>query len=601
MASGQERTCQSCKGNFAIEPEDISFYGRFQVPPPTFCPQCRLVRRLAFRNERNFYKHPCDMCRKDTISIFAPDKPYRVYCPPDWSSDKWDPLEYGRAYDFSKPFFVQFMELLRDVPMPSLNVIYSTLTNSDYVNLCAFSKNCYLTSHADHNENCSYASGLKFSNDCVDVTMVQNSQLCYECLNVFRGYRNAWCVDCEDCSDMYFSKNCVGCSDCIGCVNLRGKKYCIFNMQYSKEEYLAKREELQLGSYKGLMRAKEQAERLWAAHPNKCFRGSHNQSVSGDYLYESKNTRSSYEMVGVEDSKHCQFLSTKPSRDCMDYTEWGDGSALVYETLTSGVGLNMVRFCYNVESNSRNIEYSMLLSGCQDMFGCVSMRSKQYCILNRQYSKEEYKSLAPKIIAHMNDMPYVDANGRTYRYGEFFPAELSMFAYNESTAQEFFPLGEQQALAKGYRWKKEEPRDYRVTAAPDTLPDTIGQTPTSMVNEVIGCAHAPRGTPQCAQSSCTTAFRITPDELEFYKKMNLPLPRLCPNCRHYERAAFRNPMKFWQRTCQCAGGVSADGRYHNTVHHFHSTSACPNEFETCFDPEKQDIVYCESCYNAEVA
>ena len=36
-------------------------------------------------------------------------------------------------------------------------------------------------------------------------------------------------------------------------------------------------------------------------------------------------------------------------------------------------------------------------------FGCVGFKHKQYCILNKQYTKEEYEKLVQKIIKQMND------------------------------------------------------------------------------------------------------------------------------------------------------------------------------------------------------
>jgi len=82
--------------------------------------------------------------------------------------------------------------------------------------------------------------------------------------------------------------------------------------------------------------------------------------------------------------------------------------------------------------------------------------------------------------------------------------------------------------------------------------------------------------------------------------MNLPLPRLCPNCRHYQRLKQRNPLKLWHRRCQCAGKKSENGVYKNTTGHFHGEGRCPNEFETSYSPDRKEVVYCEHCYQAEV-
>jgi len=194
-------------------------------------------------------------------------------------------------------------------------------------------------------------------------------------------------------------------------------------------------------------------------------------------------------------------------------------------------------------------------------------------------------------------------------------------------------LTKEQAIEQGYRWKDPEPRNYQITTTPDQLPDHIKDVPDSIIQEIIQCAHAKLTTSQVVISTsqidnnrlesscneqCTTAFKIIPDELQFYRKMNLPLPRLCPNCRHYQRLKQRNPLKLWHRRCQCAGqksemsaqgGSASGGRneklgtgyaYENTIAHLHGSDPCPNEFETSYAPERPEIVYCEACYNQEV-
>ena len=193
-------------------------------------------------------------------------------------------------------------------------------------------------------------------------------------------------------------------------------------------------------------------------------------------------------------------------------------------------------------------------------------------------------------------MPYTDKKGRVYKYGEFFPPELSPFSYNETIAQEYFPLTKEEAEEKGYRWKDPEKRDYQITKKPSSLPDNINDVDDSIIKEIIGCEHEGK-----CNEQCTEAFKIIPQGLEFYRKMNLPLPRLCPNCRHYQRIKQRNPLKLWHRKCQCAGVDSDNKVYKNTtVHSHHGKNHCPNEFETSYSPEREEIVYCEKCYQDEV-
>src|SRR3990167_407351 len=107
MFNSETKICQNCKTDFTIEPEDFAFYDKIQVPAPTFCPECRMVRRMMFRNERMLYKRKCDLCKKDNFSTYNNDVSYTMYCDKCWWSDNWSSVKYSRAYDFSKPFFEQ--------------------------------------------------------------------------------------------------------------------------------------------------------------------------------------------------------------------------------------------------------------------------------------------------------------------------------------------------------------------------------------------------------------------------------------------------------------------------------------------------------------
>ncbi len=195
----------------------------------------------------------------------------------------------------------------------------------------------------------------------------------------------------------------------------------------------------------------------------------------------------------------------------------------------------------------------------------------------------------------MKDMPYADQKGRMYPYGEFFPPELSPFAYNETIAQEYFPLDRNGTLGRGFKWKEPEEKNYQVTMKTNDVPDSISDVKDSITSEIIECAH--RG--ECNEQ-CTRVFRIIPQELSFYQRMELPLPHFCFSCRHAQRLDQRKPLKLWHRKCQCAGEKSENGVYTNLSQHTHTAVHCSNEFETSYAPERKEIVYCEGCYNAEV-
>src|SRR3989344_5612366 len=103
----EKKSCRQCHSSFPIDDRDRAFYAKMQVPEPTLCPDCRLQRRLAWRVERNLYMRTCDLTGRNILSIFPPDHPNKVFYYEDWYKDTFDPHAYGRALDFSRPFFEQ--------------------------------------------------------------------------------------------------------------------------------------------------------------------------------------------------------------------------------------------------------------------------------------------------------------------------------------------------------------------------------------------------------------------------------------------------------------------------------------------------------------
>ena len=587
----ETRNCKNCNHDFTIEPEDFGFYEKIKVPPPTFCPECRCVRRMTWRNERALYRRE-SLDGKNVITCFSPESGVNIYDRDYWWSDKWDPLSYGVEYDFDQPFFLQYRKLLSRVPMPAL--FLSRATNSDYCNHTGEAKNCYLSHACWSIEDSNYVAKCGNVKDSQDLLNVTNSELAYEGISSIKIAHSFYVQNSENCTNSAFLYQCKGCNDCFGCTNLRGKSHYFFNQPYSKEEYENKLRELDLGSHENVLKAKKKFEELKLKTVRKYANLQKTENTTGDNVSEANNCKACFDFWGgIRDCKFC-INGGVHLNDAYDGYGIGETSELLYESVDTGA--NGTRFLFDIFVwGGHNVEYGYASHGCQNIFACIGLRNKQHCILNKQYTKEEYEVLVPKIIEHMNAMPYTDKQGRIYKYGEFFPSDLSPFSYNETIAQEYFPLTKAEALTQGYRFKDPETKQYNVALEPQNLPDHIKDVDDSILNEVIGCAH--KGS---CNHQCITAFKLIPAELQFYKRMNLPLPRLCPNCRHYERLAQRNPLRLWKRKCQCSGIKSENGTYQNTASHQHGTNSCPHEFETSYAPGRPEIVYCETCYNLEV-
>ena len=522
--------------------------------------------------------------------MYPADSKLTVYCDPCWWSDKLDGGEYAREYDPTKPFFEQLKELNEATPQMALEANYPTLVNSEYINHAATAKNCYLIFLADECENVLYSEVLLHIKDSMDTTIFEKAELCYEVINCGNSYRLFYSEDCDSCHDVSFSKDCIGCSNCFGCIGLRSKQYHIFNQPYSKDEYERKIKEFNLGSRESIMRLKQKARTFWLSYPHKFSHSLRNANTTGDYVYGAKNAKDMYLVSeGTEDSRYCQIMTMPGVKDSYDYTLWGNGAQRIYETMTAGEGADNIKFSFQTWPNVHDIEYSMATLSSSYMFGCANIRNKQYCILNKQYSKEEYETLRQRIISDMNEKPYADSLGRAYPYGEYFPPSLSLFGYNETYAAGYFPLSRKEAEEMGLSWYEAQPKNYTITIKGKDLPDTIAEIQDSIIQEVIECV------------GCRKAFRIVSAELDLLRRFQFPLPQHCPNCRYQERWARVNPPRLYPRPCQCVGAQSENESYKNQSAHSHGKEKCPNTFQTSYAPDRPEIVYCETCYQSEVA
>ncbi len=359
--------CQNCKEDFLIDYEDLSFYEKMKVPPPTFCWLCRAQRRMAWRNESSLFKRKSDYSGKEIFSAFSPESPVKVYEKDVWLSDVWEPIDYGREYDFSKSFFEQFKELLRTVPLKNLNVIRGV--NSDYCNNITNPKNSYLCFNGKDAEDCMYSNGLAYLKDCVDSSNCAKSERCYESFWLNSCTDTVFSSQCQNSFKLSFCRDCANCNDCFGCVGLRGKSYCVFNEPYNKENYFKKINEYDVSSYVGLQNLLKLRAEFWKKFPRKFIEGYQNTNVAGNYIDNSRNVRNSYLIREGENLRYCQYVQELPgSKDCYDYTAWGDSNELVYECSACGNGTNSIKFCYNVQENSYNVEYSYMCTGSSYLF-----------------------------------------------------------------------------------------------------------------------------------------------------------------------------------------------------------------------------------------
>ena len=540
----ETRTCL-CWNKFDITDKDAELlkklsptiaWVKYEIPFPTLCPTCRNQRRFTYRNERNLYKRVCDATGKPIISIYSPDKPYKVYEQTEWWSDKWDPKAYWKEFDFTKSFFEQFQELRLQVPRWSLLNWFNE--NSDYANHAAKQKN--------------------YSNFVVDSSWIKNSEYIYSSTDVKRSFKCLYCNRIDNCSESMLLIDCDWCVNCIGCTNQKNQKFMILNESVTPEEF-----ESAMQKMKNDMVFREDMfekfRKLYLETPRKALNNKNIENSSWDYLVDTKDSKNVFHMTWCENMRHCSFAYD--AKDCMDYDVWWDKTSLVYEThctwwIEEWVWCSNILFS-NVIWGGSFVTYSDNCSNCHNLFGCVWLHGNEsYCILNKQYSKEEYEAMIPKIIEHMK---------KTKEWWEFFPASMSTYWYNETVASEYYPLTKSEVLSKWFKWSDFEWSTPAVSKIIpwSKLPFDIKEIPDDVVNWAIECENS--GKP----------FRIIKQELDFYRKLSLPLPRMHPDERHKRRIAQRISRKLYDRKCD----------------------NCGIDIKTTYSPQSQEIIFCDKCYN----
>ncbi len=214
----------------------------------------------------------------------------------------------------------------------------------------------------------------------------------------------------------------------------------------------------------------------------------------------------------------------------------------------------------------KDSQYCDSVKQVENVFGCIGLQNAKHCILNTQYTPEEYAELKEKLVEHMEE---------TGEYGEFFPVTVSPFAYNETAAQDNFPLQKTDVESNDWRWRDVEDKDIKYSQY--RIPDNIETVKDDVLENFLTC------------EQCKKSYKIVKRELELYRQTGAPLPHECFNCRHMNRLKQHNPRALWHRQCMCT-----------QPKHDHSSERCSREFETSYSDKNPALVYCEECYQKEL-
>jgi hypothetical protein len=509
MATVKQR-CRLSGKDFLVSDEEQEILARIGIlhpaiaeplPMPTTHPWVFARQILSHSNVYHLYQGRSAFSRESLLSRYQAGSGYKVCTVEEFWDEKIDNTERGRAFDFSKPFFQQFDELLHSIYLLPLNV--TNTENSSYVNAAVNLKNCYLCFVTYESQDCMYCYAVSQSHDCVDCVHVRSSQFCYQCLHIEQCYECQHCSDCRNSSSCFGCVDCVGCQECIGCVGLRNTRYHVFNEQYSKESFQIYLSGLRLGDRATRASLLSRCREFIASQNHRINHNINCEDCTGDYLVNSKN------LTDCHFSNDCQdcgyLLYARHAKDA--WRGVAEKAELLYQS-AGYPGSYHTLYSFNIVGGEGNIYSHGLYNSCSHCFGCAFLKGKSYCILNRPYQKEEYLELSRCIMQHMKT---------TGEWGMFFPSQLSPHGYEESLVDAWLnPIPLEEAQQRG----------FIMTPRPRHLADGHSLDAGSVPEDIAEVSEASvLGRPIACERS-REVFGYSRAEIQYYKRFQIPLPTL---------------------------------------------------------------------------
>lgn len=232
---------------------------------------------------------------------------------------------------------------------------------------------------------------------CIDCDYCNSSELCYQSVDANKCFNSSFLENCTNLTDSSYCCNCRDSKNLFGCINLSNKSYCIFNRQISKKEYEEKIEKLNTLPEEKILRI---IGNLKKQFPITQTQEANNQNCQyGNYVYNSKNSYMCFDSKSIEASGY--LYDGVRMEKCFDSTFSGD-SALCYEIIDSEYLFNCNFVVWS--SHCRDSSYLFNCLGVDNCLGCVELLHKKYCILNRQFNKEEYEKESKQILEDLKNM-----------------------------------------------------------------------------------------------------------------------------------------------------------------------------------------------------
>lgn len=486
---------------------------KFGVTMPE-TPAWQIFKHLsAFWHHFGLHTRKCDKTGKTIISVFDETCPYPVWHREEWMKNSEPP---GAKYDPDRPFFEQLWDFWQKSPIP--HNVGAGNENCEYTDDWWYCRNSYLSHSGVGNEDAHYCYrvlNLKDSEFCV---FSFRSELSVDLINCTECYNLVYAINSRQCRDSAFLFDCRNVSDSLFCWNLRNKQYCIFNKQYTRQEYEIERAKYDFSSRKNYEEAKKTfyeiltTKAYWKnVDMEQC------ENCDGDIMNKCKNCTQCFM---ISDGEDCAYAFRGGwLKDNLLTVSTYEGE-LVYYSCTAQDKCYDIRFCFNL-IRCKFMEYSAHCYNSEHCFGCCGLTNKKYYIFNKPYLEKEWHKKVKEIKEDlMKDHTMDTASLRSaVEYGQFFPGYFAASPYEESLAGFHWPLTREQQIAEGFRTKEFFETEHPEFSSPDEIPDNVNDVDKSICQKTFWDPVYRR------------AFRIMPFDLEFCKARGVPLP----NCFYVRR------------------------------------------------------------------
>jgi len=471
-----------------------------KIPLPALHPVESIRRACCHGNYFFLFRGKSGYSSASQITRYHPSLHKKICTPDEFWSDAIDNTESGRSYDFTRPFFEQLGEVFADSYL--LPLIQINCEGSEYINGGKNVRNSYLCFDILESEDCLYCFAQYSGTDNICCVLSRGSRYCYECLNINNCYECQHCTDCTNSSGCFGCFDCIGCADCFGSAGLRNVRYHAFNEDLGKDGYTAFIDGRNLGDYAVRRSEVHRCREFFASTGHQPNYMVNTEDCSGNYLRDSKNALNCSFSHRLE---NCGYLvNSKNSSNC--WRGMAIDSEFSYQSVPVGSSLDL--YGYANVGGENNVYALCMEHGCSQCFGCAGLKRKSYCILNKQYPKQEYLELLPRIIEHMK---------RTNEWGKGLPPELSLHALKHSVANVFVePLAEDEARRRGYICQDLELDSPLGMVCGSSV---LSKNPSDIKeDDIMGKVFS--------SEKSGRLFNIQRRELAFHKHFSIPLPRL---------------------------------------------------------------------------